>query len=89
MGIQSCYKYQYCRLSEKVQCDLSVVKSAEIWSQFSDSILRGHFEEECSTLSIGVHAVNDLQQKRPNLGKLQHVLGLFFVSFQIQQFHDY
>ena len=40
---------------------LSFVNHVGIWSHFSDSMLWGHSEEECSALWIGFHAVSDLQ----------------------------
>ena len=39
---------------------LSFVNHVGIWSHFSDSMLWGHSEEECSALWIGFHAVSDL-----------------------------
>ena len=39
---------------------LSFVNHVGIWSHFSDSMLWGHSEEECSALWIGIHAVSDL-----------------------------
>ena len=39
---------------------LSFVNHVGIWSHFSDSMLRGHSEEECSAMWIGFHAVSDL-----------------------------